>query len=375
MRLLEVKVGKLEAEVVALSFKASERLSREPAYELELMCRVPDLDLEGLLGEEVLVSIEQGEAKGEAQQRHFHAYVFAAQDTGQLDDQYTYKLQLRSWLSFLEANSNCRIFQDLTVPQIVEKVFTGHYRADYRLELQEQYTPREYCVQFRESDLNFVKRLLEDEGLYFHVEHEAGRHELVISDTQRFEEQEGRYAKLRFLPDGEEHRAISGREGVQKLQRTRKVYANHVVLRDFDYLVPNKALQVDAQTRQNDVGAEAGVQGVQLEHYDYAAGYQDTQRGEWLARLRLQALQAQAQLLQGRANAQGMQVGRAFTLSGHPDESCNRRFTVVSTELAWVQDGPNSSSQGRNFECSYLALNDEQPFRPLRLAHARLPMH
>ena len=354
--LIELEASLLGSREHGLSFTACERLSREPAYELELCSPQADLDLDGLLGDPLGIRIDLGE--GEV--RHFHGYVFGGQDTGQLDDQYTYRLEIRSWLSFLEQNSNCRIFQDLTVPQIVEQVFAGHQRADYRLQLQEQYAPREYCVQYRESDLNFVKRLLEDEGLYFWVEHEAQRHVVVISDNQRFEDQEGRYATLSFLPDGEENRAIAGLEGVQRLQRTRQVRSNNVVLRDYDYLAPGKSLQVDAQEQQETLA------GVQLEHYDYGAGYADAQRGEWLARLRLEALQAQAQLVQGKANAMGICVGRAFTLQGHPDARRNRRFYVVSSELSWVQDGPQSSAQGNNFTCSYESLADDRPYRPLR---------
>jgi type VI secretion system secreted protein VgrG len=357
MRLIEIESPQFDAECVALSFRANERLSWEPSYVLELVSPKSDLDLDALLGDDVSVSIDLGE--GDI--RHFHAYVFGGEDTGQMDDKFTYRLELNSWLSFLEQNRNCRIFQDLTIPEIVEQVFMGHHRADYRFELQGQYTPREYCVQFRETDLTFVKRLLEDEGLYFYVEHESDRHIIVISDTQRFEDLPGRYATLRFLPDGEEHRAIAGREGVQRLQRTRKVRSNNVMLRDFNYFAPSNTLQVDAQEQQQTLA------GVQLEDYDYAAGYKDESRGEWLAQLRLESLQAEAHLLQGQANAMGIAIGGAFVLEGHPDENRNRRFYLVATKLTWVQDGPESTSWGRNFLCEFLSLTDDRPFRPLRL--------
>ncbi|WP_254601699.1 type VI secretion system Vgr family protein, partial [Burkholderia lata] len=292
--------------------------------------------------------------------RTFSTYVFGGYDTGQLSGQYTYTLELGSWLSFLEENQNSRIFQNLTVPEIVVQVFQGHGRTDYRLELEGAYDVREYCVQFQETDLSFVKRLLEDEGIYFWVEHETDRHVVVVSDTQRFADQPSPYGQLQYLPDGEEARAIPGREGVQRLQQIRRVRPNNVALRDFNYLTPSNRLDSDAQMQP-----EPALSGVQLEYYDYAAGYQDEQTGERLARLRLEAFQAAAHVLVGEANARGLTTGQAFTLMGYPAAARNRRYYVIGSELSFVQDGPDSTSQGRNVSVKFRALADDQPYRPL----------
>jgi len=246
------------------------------------------------------------------------------------------------------------------VPEIVEQVFAGHQRSGFRFELEGMYEPREYCVQFQESDLNFVKRLLEDEGIYFWIAHESDRHVVVLSDTQRFGDQASPYGQLQYLPDGEEARAIHGREGVQRLQRTRRVRSNNVALRDFNYLVPSNRLDSDAQTPSG-----RALSGVQLEYYDYATGYQDEQNGERLARLRLDAFQADAHVLIGEANARGLTTGQAFTLVGYPASTRNRRYYVIGSELSFVQDGPDSSSQGRNVGVKFRALADNQPYRPL----------
>jgi len=166
---------------------------------------------------------------------------------------------------------------------------------------------------------------------------------------------------MRFLPDGEEHRAIAGREGVQRLQRSRRVRPNNVALRDFDYHVPSNRLDSDAEVQQRT------LEGINLEHYDYGAGYSDQERGELLARLRLDALQAESHMMRGKANARGLTVGAGFTLEGHPDEQRNRRFHIIGTELTFIQDGPDSTSQGRNTGGTFLALADDQPFRPMLL--------
>ncbi|WP_122886866.1 type VI secretion system Vgr family protein, partial [Burkholderia pseudomallei] len=184
MRLIELRSPLLDPDAVALSFVVHENLSQEPSYQLDLLSHDPDLDFDALLGSTLSADIDLGE--GDI--RTFNTHVFGGYDTGQMSGQYTYTLELRSWLSFLAENRNSRIFQNMSVPQIVEQVFQGHQRNGYRFELEGTYEPREYCVQFQETDLNFVKRLLEDEGIYFWVEHEPDRHVVVISDTQRFED-------------------------------------------------------------------------------------------------------------------------------------------------------------------------------------------
>jgi type VI secretion system secreted protein VgrG len=355
MRLIEIRSPALDAQCFALMWRAQERLSEEPRYRLELQTPNPDLDLETLLGDAVGIDIDLDNGV----KRRFHAHVFTARDTGQMQDKYTYELELASWLSFLAENQNSRIFQNLSVPQIVDQVFAGHRRADYRWDLARSYEPREYCVQFCETDLQFVKRLLEDEGIYFWVEHETERHVVVLSDTQRFADQAAPYTTLQYLPDGEEHRAISGREGVQRLQRMRRVRPNNVALRDFNYHVPSNRLDADAQVQQDTLA------GITLEHYQYAAGYGDTERGGLLARLRLEAYQAESHMLQGQANARGLSTGQAFTLVNHPDAQRNRRFFVTDSDLNFVQDGPDSSSKGRNVAVQFHALHDDQPFHPL----------
>ncbi|VCA59426.1 Rhs element Vgr protein [Burkholderia pseudomallei] len=146
---------------------------------------------------------------------------------------------------------------------------------------------------------------------------------------------------------------------MQRLQRTRRIKSNNVALRDFDYHAPSKQLDSDAQVEQQSLG------GIPLEYYDYAAGYRDPEQGERLARLRLEAIQADAHALGGEANARALAVGRAFTLVGHPALSRNRRYYVTNSELTFIQDGPDSTSQGRNVAVKFRALADDQPFRPL----------
>lgn len=355
MPLIEIENDKLAAmDAFPLSFTTRERLSGNPVYRLEFQVGEADLDLSSLLGEIVKVRLELPESAG---YRTWFAYVVAGKDEGQRQNQFIYSLELSTWLWFLMQNRNCKIFQDLNTVDIIEQIFTRYNFADYRLDLESSYLAREYCVQFAETDFNFISRLMEDEGIWYYFEHGDEHNTLVITDRQQFAPLEGHYSQLLFLPDSEEQRAI--RESIQRIARSRRIHSSEVVLRDFDFLNPRNSLQTQVEE------SRGHLQGIPLEWYDYAAGYTDTQEGETIARLRLEAMQSHGQLLSGESNAVGLVAGRAFELLQHPDAGRNRSFKLISCDYTFLQDGPDSASQGRNVSCKFQALNDDVPFRPL----------
>src|SRR5580698_5592607 len=211
MPMIEAGKRNLPLDAYALSFISHEGLSSNPSYALEFQAANAGVDLGGLLRKTVSVRIAQPGGGW----RHFHAFVTGGSDQGQRGNQYVYRVELSTWLWFLTQNNNCRIFQNLSVPDIVEQVFSGYGIARYRMELEESYPQREYCVQFRETDFDFVSRLLEDEGIHYCFEHAEDEHTMVVSDRRTFAALPFPYAELDFRPDDEEHRAI--REGVQRI--------------------------------------------------------------------------------------------------------------------------------------------------------------
>ncbi|WP_085489752.1 type VI secretion system Vgr family protein [Paraburkholderia susongensis] len=350
MNLITFYSDLLGSDCIALTFRCQENFSQEPTYCLEITSPDPELNLERLLGSRLLVGIDLGDDM----LRIFNTYVFGASDSGQRNEEYVYVFELTSWLSFLDQNRNCRIFQNLTIPEIVRQIFEAQQTTDFYFDLSFDYEPREYCVQFRESDLNFVKRLLEDEGIYFWVIHTPENHIVYLSDRQSFDNLPGPYDRLRFLPDGEESRSILGREGIQRLQRNRRVGPSRVSLRDFDYLAPSRRLDSDARLPEG-----------HIEYYDYGVGYRDQASGERLALVMLEAFQADSHVFFGEANVRALTTGCAFTLVGCPAEERNRRYVVIGTDLTFISERPDSASQGCNVTVSFRALADNRPYRPL----------
>ncbi|QZY93069.1 type VI secretion system tip protein VgrG (plasmid) [Pantoea dispersa] len=338
-----------------LCFQAEDPLAGNVLAYLEIASPEADFDYGELLGKKVTVSIEQQHAP----RRPFNLFIVGGEDNGLLGQQYGYKLTLSSWMWFLAQNRNCRIFQQKTVPAIIEDIFAGYSIARYRLELQDSYPQREYCVQFAESDFQFVSRLLEDEGISWYFTHTDEEHTLVITDNQQPAPLPFGYDALLFSPDGEEQRAI--REGIQRLKRTRQAHPSDIVLRDFDYLNPRN----DLQTRAEGVPTTPGD--IQLEWYDYASGYHDRDRGESLARIRLHTFEAQHQLLTGESNATGLMPGFSFSLERHPDARRNRGYRLLRCEYRFIQDGPDSTAQGRNVRCLFTAIHDDVDWHPPRI--------
>ncbi|HET7868563.1 MAG TPA: type VI secretion system tip protein VgrG, partial [Burkholderiaceae bacterium] len=157
----------------------SAELSKLGSTLLTLLSPRADLAPEDLLGQALTVTARLREG-----QRFFHGYVTRFGLVGQEGRYFKYQARLCPWPWFLTRTSDCRIFQDQSVPDIVKTVFQDHAVADFEFRLTRPYRSRTYCVQYRETDLEFVARLLGDEGIYWHVEHAEGRHTLVLQDLQ-----------------------------------------------------------------------------------------------------------------------------------------------------------------------------------------------
>src|SRR4051812_28928699 len=159
-------------------------------YEVQVLSKA-DIKPSDALGQNLTVSVALS-AGGE---RHFNGFVSRFTRVGKQGDNFTYRLLLHPWLWFLSRTSDCRIFQLHTVPDIVKKVFRKQPVSLFDEALGE-YSPREYVVQYRETDLNFISRLLEREGIAFHFVHELGKHTLVLTDSSRKREPAPGYAAI-----------------------------------------------------------------------------------------------------------------------------------------------------------------------------------
>ena len=283
--------------------------------------------------------------------RHLHGILVTCNEAGWRHGKPVYRLELSSWWSLLGVSRRCRIFQDMSVPDIIRAVMAGFPMAQIRFELSGVYEPRTYCVQYRETDHDFCHRLLEDVGIYYRIDHEADTHTIVFCDNDRFPPLVDEQHVLRYRPDDEEGRIL--RPGIQALDRKRSLMPQQMLVNDYDYHNPAAKLQV------------SHGEGEYRKWYIDTSGHTTPEQGAVSARLRQEAVIGQASTAKGRANSPGLDAGRSFQLQGCPDPDRDRVYHLVAVELRLVTDGPDSGGSGFTLQCQFDALEESIAFRPL----------
>jgi len=153
-------------------FSGEEAISELFKFNLEMHSSKNNITFEDIIGKNVTISIVQANKKF----RYFNGIInrFSQDSVGIYSDGIklsTYSASMVPWLWLLKDSTNSRIFQDLTIPEIIESIFEEKKLQDYKFALNESYQKREYCVQYRETDFQFVSRLLEEEGIFYFFEH------------------------------------------------------------------------------------------------------------------------------------------------------------------------------------------------------------
>lgn len=341
-----------------MSLSASEGLSRPFEYQVEILSDKADLDLAKFLGKSMTVALELPEGT-----RHFNGLVSRFAHSGRRTRQFFhYQATLRPWFWFLSRTQDCRIFQEKTVVQIMEDVFADHASlAKVSKKLSGSYTPWEYCVQYRESDMNFVSRLMEQEGLYYYFEHTQSGHELVLCDSISAHNAAAGYEKLPYEANWSEAHGDQA-EGINGWSVGMQVLPTKVVLADYDFTRPAHQLRKEhAVARQHDLNS--------YEVFDYPGEYVKDADGQAYARIRAQEQQAGFQVASAQTDARGISCGSTFKVEGLPDVSQDGEYLVLATNIfieEGVQIGGEDGGRGR-FSCDFQAMPTSDTFRAPRL--------
>lgn len=345
----------LGADVLAVrSIALQEQLSRPFQIEAELRSEDGKVDFDKVIGHNVTLRLNVGQKAT----RHFNGYVNRFVQVANQDAYASYRATLVPWLWFLTRTSDCRIFQQKSVPDIIEAVFQGHGFSDYKLKLSGTYAQREYCVQYRETDFNFVSRLLEQEGIYYYFEHENGKHTLVLADSTSAHNAFPGYDEIAFLP---QQKGAAAGEVIMDWVMEKEVQSVATALQDFDFTKPKTSLLASANVTRSHGMA-------QFERYDYPGEYVEHDDGQRLADVRLAELQTQYETLRGQASARGLAAGHIFKLKNHPRPDQNRDYLISSVSMQ-VDAGEFGSggNAGEFFKCQFTCLDKTQQFRPARL--------
>ncbi|WP_437882277.1 type VI secretion system Vgr family protein [Pseudomonas sp. LRF_L74] len=328
-----------------------DELGRAFEYELALVSENHSVDLDALLGKPVHVTLLLPDDK----KRYFHGIACSyAQDTG--NGQFaSYQITLRPWLWLLTRTSDCKIFQNRTVPDIVKQVFRDLGFSDFEDALSRSYRQWEYCVQYRETSFDFVSRLMEREGIYYYFRHEAGRHVLVLCDSLSAHTTADGYAEVPYYPHDDQMRE---RDHIFDWRMAREVQPGSLTLNEYDFKRPSAQLLVRSSTSRDHANAEHKL-------FDYPGEYVQSADGEQYARNRLEAIQTRFEQVQMRGCARGLSSGHLFSMSGYPRKDQNRKYLVVSSRYRITPDHYESGDDNRSirFESSLSCMDASQVFR------------
>lgn len=361
-RSLDIETPLGPGAFVLVALHGFEGLSTLGRFTLSLKSKRHDIKAESMLGQNVTVRVEAAQGKP----RYFNGYITRWSGVDEIRDTqvgakqtkaYVYEATVSPWLWFLTRSANSRIFQNKTVPEIVEQVFKGHGAlASFRSQLTGQHRRWPYCVQYRETDYNFVNRLMEQEGIYHFVEHANGKHVLTLVDSLAAHKPYPGYEEIRF---DEEDR--DGGEMFTRWQSTHEIQPGRYVIADHDYLNPRTLIEQMAERKATHPYGE-------FEFYDYPGEVDDAAEARQAASLRIDELHSQYHTFAAAGAVRGLQPGCSFKLAAHPVTAFNDKHLVVS---ATYQCTGNADSSGGgdtfNFNCSIQAIPLKQQFRPSRL--------
>lgn len=284
------------------AFKGRETISEPFGFDVELVSERPSLDLEKLLHKPAFLQLSP-----DGHGIHGQIYRVAQGDSGKRLTHYS--VTLRPRLSYLAHRVNQRIFQNLTVPDIVAQVLEEHgiQSNAYAFKVGAVYPERIYCVQYDESDLHFIQRLCEEEGIHYHFEHSPTAHRLVFADDQVM------FPRLAPVAYQQDCGMLASEPVIKGFDVRLETRTTRTTRRDHDFEKPHLNLQSDDSS---------GVM-PDLEDYDYPGRFTHRDRGRHLARRALERHRSDFQLAEGKSDQPSLVSGHFLALTRHPQARWN----------------------------------------------------
>jgi type VI secretion system secreted protein VgrG len=305
-------------------------------FELTMTSSATDLDLTKVVGASVTVTM----AGPDSTKRYLNGIC-----TRMTQQERTYQAELRPWFWQLGLATDCKIFQTKSAPDIIKAVFSDLGFTDYKDSLTATYTARDYCVQYNETALAFVCRLMEEEGIFYFFTHADGKHTLVLADDSSAHANIAGTSTVPYLP------LPTGKEWleddrIETLNSERQLVSGKYQADDFAFDTPSTQLKVN-------VSGDKGKQQI----YEFPGLYQKKDAGDALGKVRLAELEAGQVRITGTGRARGFAAGSKFTLKGHPRTDLNTSYVLhVVTHGAGIG----------TYDNSFVAIPAATVFRPPR---------
>ena len=341
--------------------EGQEGISQLFSFHLNLLSDKPDISFKNIIGKSVTIIIDLQDGK----YRYINGivsefYQLSAGDpstSNNLLSHYTATVVPFLWL--LTRTTDSRIFQHKSVPDIVEKIFGDNGVQDYKLSLKGSYSPRDYCVQYRETDFNFVSRLMEEEGIFYYFQHEDGKHTLILADDASEHKACPEQGAARCKP----HEGATYEEDmIDSLHVKQEIRAGKYTLNDFNFEMPNTSLKLEEPSNQKLGPGER-------EYYDYPGLYGKKSEGDNLSKIRMQEEEAQITTCYGVSNCRAFTSGYKFKLEDFYRRDMNNKDYVL-TRVRHTGSQTYSigeSDSGATYKNEFTCIPSDVPFRPVRV--------
>ncbi len=356
------RIGEAPRDLLMVTgFTGTEGLSELYHFRLDLVSDDAEIDLAAQVGQPCTLEI-----KGTAGSRFVQGIVRRFERIGEGINKTNYSAEIvpAQWL--LTRRHKSRIFQehncpDMTVPGIVKKVMddAGIPADNYRFALEGDYAAREYVVQYRESEMAFISRLMEEEGIFYFFEHTAEGYAMVIGDSPVAHVELPTDPEVPFRdPTG----MVPEKEYVFSLRESHQIQHGAVCLDDFNFEQPTMALR----------SSVAGPDLTALEYSDWPGEYVEKGVGDRLAQVRLEENAAARQVVQMAAVARGLIPGFKFTLIEHPNPAINREYLIThishrAAQTQSAQEEVEGDQSGTRHDLDVRCIPSDIAYRPPRV--------
>ena len=355
-RLLEMESSAGKDKLLLTSLDGREAISELFSYDIEILSTDQAITAESMIGDKVTLWLMAETGKF----RPIHGMV-AQWRAGPviIRDMRQYRAQVVPWLWYLEHSTDCRIFQNLSVPDIVEQVFKTFSFTDYEMSLSRgEYPKVEFCVQYRETALNFVSRLMEEVGIFYFFRHEESRHVMVIADKN---------ASFKPLPEPElvyrPANAVGWSALVTGWEHNYEFRPGKWAQRDYNFETPSSDLTTNEKTLLKLRNAS------NFERFDYPGHYLQKGRGTELTKTLMQVEETAHHSVLGASTYTALDTGRRFTLSQHPIEKPSSPYVLTSVRHRATDTShlAHADREPCEYENNFEAVPYDVPYRPARL--------
>ena len=336
-----------------------EGISRLFSYDLDLLAYDNDsISFDDIVGQKVSIKFQLPDGSP----RYVSGYV-SRFTQGETDERlFThYHAQVVPWLWFLTRQADCRIFQNMTVPDIIGKIFDPFEFKDFKPNLKNSYPQLEYCVQYRETSFNFVSRLMEEFGIFYYFDHTTqNKHTLVLAD------QSSNLPPCPSSPISYDTKVggLSDPEVIINWHVGQEVKTGKYTVTDYNFTTPSTSLLANEPTV---VSLSASQK---LELYDYPGLHTTKDEGDTVAKVRMQEEEAGYMVISGAGNARGLMSGFSFELKNHYRSDQNTNY--VATEVRHFGSAGQTytsagTAGGETYSNHFTCMPASVPYRPLRV--------